>query len=206
MTGPFLWIIAALGLASAIGFSPVAAQGNADPKRTGQDARRCGGTLVENKLTTIGAEGDFALSDGQPAKLSGLRLPETDLHRRQAVELLRVQREKSVIVESLGEKDRWGRLPVRIRLSSAETGSDLSHILVEAGLAIVDPGPERVFCQPELLAFEERPVNSALVFGPMPAITPFLPSKTSFCGSVSAASSSSKDGCGAWASASRQPI
>ena len=46
-------------------------------------------------------------------------------------------------------------LPVRIRLSSAETGSDLSHILVEAGLAIVDPGPERVFCQPELLAFEE---------------------------------------------------
>lgn len=106
-------------------------------------------------MTAVSDDGSLVLAQGQLAKMSGLRLPETEAHRRQAADLLRVHKEKPVSIEGLGEKDRWGRLPVRIRFMSNKTVVDLSHVLVEAGLALVDPGAGPVFCQPELLAFEE---------------------------------------------------
>ncbi|MGO4388422.1 thermonuclease family protein [Microvirga sp. 2YAF29] len=78
-----------------------------------------------------------------------------EAQRRQVADFLRVHKEKPVSIEGLGERDRWGRQPVRIRSSHDKTVVDLSHALVEAGLALADPGAGRVFCHPELLAFEE---------------------------------------------------
>ncbi len=111
--------------------------------------------LTEDRIVTVNDDGSFILAKGQLAKLSGLRSPETEPHRRQMAEALRIHREKPLLLESLGERDRWGRLPVGIRFPRDKTVVDLSHVLVEAGLAFVDPGAGRAFCQPELLAFEE---------------------------------------------------
>jgi hypothetical protein len=155
MTGPNLWIITALGFASAIIFQPAAAQDSSVSKGIKQNARHCSGTFTEDRLTTVSADGDLVLANGQLAKLSGLRLPETSPHRLQALEILRAYSEKSVAIERLGERDRWERLPVRIKLSSGKIGTDLSHVLVEAGLAVVDPGANQTFYQAELLALEE---------------------------------------------------
>jgi hypothetical protein len=155
MTRSISWIIAALGLSLAFGLPPASAQEISASKTTKQDAGLCGGTFTEDRIITVNDDGTLVLAKGQLAKLSGLRLSDTASHRQQMADLMRIHREKSITVEGLGERDRWSRQPVRIRFSGDKTVVDLSHILVEAGLALVDPEAARAFCQPELLAFEE---------------------------------------------------
>jgi hypothetical protein len=145
MTRLISWLLVALGFL-AFGLLPAKAQGRAS---------RCSGSLAEDRIITVNDDASFVLAKGQMAKILGLRLPEEESHRRQAADLLRVHRGKTISVEGIGERDRWGRLPVRIRSAHDKTVVDLSHVLVETGLTLVDPGADRVFCQPELLAFEE---------------------------------------------------
>jgi hypothetical protein len=144
MTKPISWLLVALGL-FAFSLLPAEAQGRVS---------RCSGSLTEDRIITVNDDGSLVLAKGQMAKILGLRLPE-EAHRRQAADLLRVHREKAISVEGIGERDRWGRLPVRIRSAHDKVVVDLSYVLVETGLALVDPGSDRAFCQPELLAFEE---------------------------------------------------
>lgn len=140
----------ALGLAAPVGVLPTAAQ-----ESTNRNPRACNGTGSEGRLKSINDDGDIVLETGQRAKLSGLRLPKTAPYLLQAVDFLRIHSNKPVAIERLGEMDRWGRLPIRIRHSGEKTSFDFSHALIEAGLALADPGADPVFCQPELLALEE---------------------------------------------------
>jgi hypothetical protein len=87
--------------------------------------------------------------------LAGIRLSDEQLHRDASLAWLRARTEKSVLVWGSRSRDRWDRLTVRVRLSDDSNPLDFGHGLVEAGLAITDPGLEEGFCQPELLAFEE---------------------------------------------------
>jgi len=51
------------------------------------------------------------------------------------------------------QPDRWGRLPVQALL---DDGRPLAHVLIDAGLARVDPGPGSDLCDPALLVREAR--------------------------------------------------
>ncbi len=148
-------MFAALGLAWAASFLPASAQDGSTLKALGPKVRPCGVSPVEDRLVSISGDGDLVLANAHLTKLSGLRLPEAPPNRLRALEILRGFTEKAVVVEPLGERDRWGRMPVRLKLFGTRDGADVSHVLVEAGLAIVDPGTSRAFCHPELLALEE---------------------------------------------------
>ncbi|WP_244510419.1 thermonuclease family protein [Microvirga guangxiensis] len=60
-----------------------------------------------------------------------------------------------LLVTAQGSRDRWGRMPLRAKLVQGSRTLDLSHGLVEAGLALVDASADSALCQPELLALEE---------------------------------------------------
>jgi hypothetical protein len=87
--------------------------------------------------------------------LTGIKLPDAPPYRQQAFNRLRELAINSALAVPLGNRDRWGRRPVRIFVTSKSASLDLSSDLVEKGLAIVDPGADPVLCQPELLAIEE---------------------------------------------------
>ena len=115
--------------------------------------------------------------------------------------------DRSIRVEaSSGTPDRWNRVSVRIRPSEEPAAPDWSRTLVEAGLAIVDPGLDEVFCQPELLPSRLLPANDALVFGRMTAISPWMSVSRSACATGPAASCWSKVASEASASARNAPI
>jgi hypothetical protein len=114
----------------------------------------CTDAARQDRLIGITAEGDLMLVSERLARLSGIRLPDDPVHRRQALDWLKALIGQPLLVTVEGHRDRWDRQPLRARLVHAQ-GLDLSHGLVEAGLAVVDLGANPVFCQPELLAFEE---------------------------------------------------
>lgn len=107
-----------------------------------------------DRLEAITPEGDLVLGNGGSAKLSQLRLPDASAHRDKALDWLKSKAGQPVLVTVQGSRDRWGRMPVQIKISR-DSPLDMGHNLVEAGLAMVDAGPDASFCQPELLAFEE---------------------------------------------------
>ncbi len=144
-------IIAAFCLAALCAGVPVSAQETGMPRR----ASACAGESWQDRLTGVTAEGDLMLASERVAKLSAVRLPDDEALRRQTIEWLKARTDLPVLLDAHGEPDRWGRAPVRVRLSKDFHSLDLGHGLVEAGLGIVDPGAAQAFCQPELLALEE---------------------------------------------------
>jgi hypothetical protein len=149
----------ALGFCMALLTSPVAAQENAPsrllPKNLPKNLPDCAGELYQDHLEGVTPEGDLVLSSDRLAKLSSVRLPDEPILRQQALDWLRARTGQPLLVTVQGKRDRWNRLPVRARLLKDSLPFDLSHGLVEAGLAIVDPGADPPFCQPELFALEE---------------------------------------------------
>jgi len=138
-------------IGAAIGAWAVLAIG---PATAWEPAPACTGEARQDRLAGITLHGDLVLEEERLAKLSGIRLPDDSPHRQQALDWLKARIGQPVLVSVQDHRDRWDRRPLRARLVHAQ-GLDLSHGLVEAGLAVVDPGTDKVFCQPELLAFEE---------------------------------------------------
>jgi hypothetical protein len=144
----------AAGLSAALMMMPAAAQESLPPRSSLRPSPGCAGETREDRLDGIGAEGDLMLSSGQLARLTGIRLADSP-YRQQALDWLKAQSGHPLLVTVQGHPDRWDRLPLRARLLRSEGTFDLAHGLVEAGLAVVDPGADPAFCQPELLALEE---------------------------------------------------
>jgi hypothetical protein len=151
MTGSTLRMLLALCLGPALDLSIEAAQAQT---RSMQRRAACIGEARPDRLEGLTPEGDLILMSGQLARLSGLRLPDPSPHREQALSWLKARTGHSILVQGPDRRDRWDRLPVRIRLSGETPALDWAHGLVEAGLALVDAGLDGVFCQPELLALE----------------------------------------------------
>jgi len=105
-----------------------------------------------DRLQGLTPEGDLSLASGRLARLSGIRLPDDPPHRDEALAWLRAWIGRPVLVQGSGQADRWNRVSLRIRPEGE--WPEWSRALVEAGLAIVDPGLDEVFCQPELLSVE----------------------------------------------------
>ncbi|MXQ11245.1 thermonuclease family protein [Microvirga makkahensis] len=138
-------IRAAIGILAALAVEPAAA---------GALAPACTNEVRQDRLAGLTAQGDLVLETELLAKLSGIRLPDGPPYRQQALDWLKARIDQPLLVSVQGHRDRWDRRSLRARLAQGQ-GFDLGHGLVEAGLAVVDAGTDQVFCQPELLAFEE---------------------------------------------------
>lgn len=117
----------------------------------------CIGQTVPDRLQGLTSEGDLILASIGPAKLTDVRLPDASPYRDLALAWLHTRAQQAILVEASGNRDRWNRLPVRIRPPDADSQDPgLGHGLVAAGLALVDPGPAASLCQPILLSLEEE--------------------------------------------------
>lgn len=145
----------ALGFCIALLIGPVSAQESAPPRPGPKDPPGCIGEAHQDRLESMTPEGDLVLASERLAKLSSLRLPDESSYRLQALDWLKTRIGEPLLITAHGSRDRWNRLPVRARTVKGSSIFDLGHGLVEAGLAIVDPGEAPAFCQPELLALEE---------------------------------------------------
>ncbi len=143
------------GLKGALAFLAIAGQtltGHASPARSG-DA--CVDEARPDRLQGLTPEGDLVLASSGPAKLSGIRLPDVSRHRDEALAWLRARVERTVLVQGAENRDRWNRLTALIRPADPPDSPDFAKGLVEAGLALVDPGADGGLCQPALLALED---------------------------------------------------
>jgi len=145
MTGSALRIIGACGLGLALALPCPSARA------------ACQAEAQADRLQGLSPEGDLILASGRAARLAGLRLPEAPPLRDEAMAWLRAQSDKPMQVQVMGRPDRWDRLPVRILPADGGTvPPDLAGHLVQAGLALVDAGPDDVFCRPDLLPLEAQ--------------------------------------------------
>lgn len=148
-------ILCAFGLAAALMALPATGAERAAPARAAQGPPGCAAASMPDRLREITPEGDLVLASGRLAKLAGIRLPEEPPHREGALSWLRARSGFPVLVQGGEGRDRWDRVSARIRLAGDSPALDLGHGLVEAGLALADPGLADALCQPELLALEE---------------------------------------------------
>ncbi len=139
----------------ALGIWAAFAMGAAAQERapTRAASAQCAGEERQDRLEAVSANGELILSSERLARLAGIRIP--DAHRQPALDWLRTRIGQPLLVTVQGSRDRWGRISVRAKMFQGSHNLDLSHGLVEAGLALVDPGADSVLCQPELLALEE---------------------------------------------------
>lgn len=137
------------GLAMALLVLPVAAQ-----ERSNSRPPSCSAIAKADRLERLTPEGDLVLESGGLARLAALRLPTAPAHREAALAQLKAWIGQPVFVATEVERDRWNRSSVRIRSADDESARDMARILLEKGLALVDPGIDGVLCQPELLTFE----------------------------------------------------
>ncbi|AWM85688.1 thermonuclease family protein [Microvirga sp. 17 mud 1-3] len=144
------------GLAVLLPCALLASQGQAAGATARPQNPTCATETTSDRLSEVTPAGDLVLASGGPAKLAEIRLPETTPARSQAEARLKALIGRQVLVGAGPRHDRWGRLPIRIRpADDAAAGVDIAEALVEAGLALVDPGPSETLCRPELLALEE---------------------------------------------------
>ncbi|WP_052003500.1 hypothetical protein [Microvirga sp. BSC39] len=151
MTGSTLRMLLALCLGPALDIGIQEAHAQA---RSMQRPAECLSEARSDRLQGLTPEDDLILASGQLARLSGIRLPDTPPHREDALSWLRARIGETVLMQGPDRRARWDRASVRIGSSGEPASLDWAHGLVEAGLALVDPGSDRVFCQPELLAIE----------------------------------------------------
>jgi endonuclease YncB( thermonuclease family) len=156
MTGSAIRVFCAVSLGTALAVLPVVGWAQSAGPAGSSKKSRPGCTIVAqpDRLQDLTPEGDLLLASGRFAKLAGIRLPDTPPYRDQALAWLRGQAGQPVLVQGKDSRDRWDRVSASIRLSGASPPLDLGHGLVEAGLALVDPGLEQALCQPELLSLE----------------------------------------------------
>jgi hypothetical protein len=145
----------AFGFAIVLTTFPVAGQERTTPALLGRNQAACAATALPDRLGGLTPQGDLILDAGVTAKLAAIRFPDEGPRRDEALSWLRAKAGEPILVQSGPERDRWNRMTVRIRLADGSRPVDLSHGLVEAGLAMVDPSATEIFCQPELLALEE---------------------------------------------------
>lgn len=148
-------ISCAFSLAIALLAIPAAGQEQVAAGDRNRLPSACTVTARPDRLEGMTPGGDLILASGGLAKLSAIRIPDKSPYRDDAQAWLRARIGRSLLVEDRSERDRWGRLPVRIRMAGDTEALDLAQGLVETGLALVDPGIADAFCQPELLALEE---------------------------------------------------
>jgi len=149
-------ILFSLGLGTALMIVPAAGEESSFPAVSVQGDPACPGEARPDRLLGISPEGDLILSSEGLAKLSGIRLPLQAPHRNRAFAWLQERLGHPVLVQGSGSRDRWGRVAVQVRLAGDAAPLDFAQGLVEAGLALVDPGSGEAFCQSELLTFEEN--------------------------------------------------
>jgi hypothetical protein len=130
--------------------SPVMAQPVSDARRE----PGCAARDEPDRLQDMTPEGDLSLASGRLAILSGIRLPDEPPYRDEALSWLRARIGQPVLVRKSGQPDRWGRFSIHIRPANDASAANWNREMVAAGLAIVDPGLDEVFCQPELLTIE----------------------------------------------------
>jgi hypothetical protein len=147
--------LGAFSLALTLITLPVAGQERAVLPFSPKDQDLCSAQSEVDRLQGLTSQGDLVLSSGGLAKLASIRIPDDPARRDEALAWLRAQVGREVHVKGGPKRDRWDRLPVRIRLDDDSKPPDLAHGLVEMGLALVDPGATERFCHPELLAIED---------------------------------------------------
>ncbi|MBF9232828.1 thermonuclease family protein [Microvirga alba] len=148
----------ALGVAVALAALPAAAQ----ERPALVTPATCAASGQPDRLEGVTPQGDLVLSAGRLAKLAAIRLPDEPSFRGQALVWLRARVGQALVVQGAPERDRWDRRSVRIWPSNDLNTVDFGRGLVEAGLALVDPAAAETFCQPELLAFEEKAREQSL--------------------------------------------
>lgn len=153
MTGSTLRFMLTGGFGMAAALLPAA--GWTQVSASARPQAVCQASPRPDRLWSLTPEGDLVLASGRLANLSGIRLPDGPPHRDRALAWLRARAGEPVLVQDGSTRDRWDRVPVRIRSHGSGAALDWAHGLVEAGLAMVDAGPDGPFCQPELLALEE---------------------------------------------------
>ena len=95
---------------------------------------------------------------------------------------------------------------MRIQPSEEPAAPNWSRALVEAGLAIVDPGANQVFCQPELLPLEATARERRLGVWADARYNPWMSVSTSSCATAPVASCMVEGRCEAWGERTQQPI
>ncbi|MGY6645925.1 MAG: thermonuclease family protein [Salinarimonas sp.] len=99
-------------------------------------------------LTGLDRHGNPLTASGAEMRLIDLRVADIA-----AAEALIARERPAYRVLADAEPDRWGRLPVQAVL---DDGRPLAYVLIDAGLAWVDPGPGADLCDPALLPREAR--------------------------------------------------
>jgi hypothetical protein len=150
MTGSTLRIF----LSASLGIVLTVATSRAQPLSSTRQRTDCTAEAQPDRLQGLSQEGDLILASGRPAKLASIRLPDGTPYREQAISWLQVRMGEAILVQAAAGPDRWNRISVHIRSSDETSPLDWSHGLIEAGLAITDPGLDETFCHPELLALE----------------------------------------------------
>lgn len=109
--------------------------------------------IAKARIVRVEKNGVLVLSDGRAILLEGIRLPEEDSRREQALAALRALTDKPVTFTATAPKeDRYDR--VRAQGFTGKTW--LQAALLEQGLARVAIAPDRNECAPDLYAAEGR--------------------------------------------------
>lgn len=102
--------------------------------------------------------GDIRLASGTVVRLVDLRLADLDdglpAGKPSPLDWLRSLAGEPVEVAPVGPADRWGRVPARLAIGTGASAIDAATLLVQEGLALVDPGERTGLCRTELLAAE----------------------------------------------------
>jgi endonuclease YncB( thermonuclease family) len=156
MTGSAIRVFCALNLGAALAVLPgIGWAQSATPAASLVKPRpSCTVEAQTDRLQDLTPDGDLILASGRVAKLAGIRIPDAPPYRDQVLAWLREQAGQPVLVQAKDSRDRWDRISARIRVLGASQPLDLGHGLIEAGLALVDPGLDQAFCHPELLSLE----------------------------------------------------
>ena len=126
----------------------------AETQALDRPAQACEADAVADALAALSNEGDLVLGSGGKVKLAAIRLPHAGPFRELAMAWLRRKIGAPVLVQGTGAPDRWGRRLVRLRLSDPADPLDFGRGLVDAGLALADPGTADGPCSDDFPARE----------------------------------------------------
>jgi hypothetical protein len=155
-----LWLLVAVADGSGTVARPALAQEHPQERlqvlRSAASGLRspCEAAGTSDRLAGLTPHGEIMLASGALAHLSQVRLPDGSAERESALAWLHRRIGREVLVQAVADRDRWGRIPARLVLTEDPERLDLARGLVEAGLALVDPGAMGVLCEPELLDLE----------------------------------------------------
>jgi endonuclease YncB( thermonuclease family) len=109
--------------------------------------------IAKSRVVRVEKNGVLVLSDGRAVLLEGIRLPEQDSQREQALAALRALTDRPVTFTATAPKeDRYDR----VRAQGFGEAGWLQVALLEKGLARVAIAPDRNECAPDLYEAEER--------------------------------------------------